>query len=153
MSRPKSPVLKQIGRNIKRARANARLNQWELAEQAGISRASLSNIERGAHTPGIPLVDKLAQILGLTTAQLLGPEGSDCLEAARPKLPAITLANGQQEFSAALQKLITLTFELSGRVNLDAGLPFDREAAAAAVQQILAGIGALQQVTGEKIEL
>lgn len=153
MSKPKSPLLKQIGKNIKQARCNAKLNQADLAEQAGISRTSLSNIERGKHTPGIPLVDKLAHILGLTTAQLLGPEGSDCLEAARPKPHPIILSNGQQEFSAAMQKLITLTFELSGRVNLDAGLPFDREAAAVAVQQILVGIGALQQVTGEKIEL
>jgi len=61
--------------------------------------------------------------------------------------------NRQKEFSKAFQRLIRLTFELKGRINLDEGLPFDRQAASVAVDQIAAGIGALQQVTGEKIEL
>lgn len=61
--------------------------------------------------------------------------------------------NRQKEFSRAFQCLIKLTFELKGRLNLDEGLPFDRQAASIAVDQIAAGIGALQQITGEVIKL
>lgn len=63
------------------------------------------------------------------------------------------LKNGQKDFTKAFKTLVWTHFELAGRIQHDEGLPFDREAAAVAMEQISQGIGALQKVTGEEIKI
>lgn len=47
----------------------------ELAERSDVSRSALSKIERGEINPTIGLVSKIADALGISTAQLIGVEG------------------------------------------------------------------------------
>ncbi|WP_270619813.1 helix-turn-helix transcriptional regulator [Paenibacillus macerans] len=57
-------------KNLITARKNKGLTQDELASQADISRAYLSNIERGAYAPSLKVARRLSQILKLSTDEL-----------------------------------------------------------------------------------
>lgn len=48
-------------------------SQRKLAERAGISRPSVTRFEAGGTTPTLPLLQRLAQALGLTLTVSLGP--------------------------------------------------------------------------------
>ncbi len=52
-------------------RERAALTQDELAEQAGIHRVSIANIERGAKGAQAKTVRKLARVLGVKPADLM----------------------------------------------------------------------------------
>ncbi|HET9055182.1 MAG TPA: helix-turn-helix transcriptional regulator [Cyclobacteriaceae bacterium] len=55
-----------LGKQIKAERKFRRLSESELAERAGISRATLQKIENGEMTCAIGLVFEVASIVGLT---------------------------------------------------------------------------------------
>ena len=59
-----------FGRNLRDARKAARLTQRELAENAGIDRATISLIENGRENPRADTVLKLAEVLGVNPADL-----------------------------------------------------------------------------------
>jgi transcriptional regulator with XRE-family HTH domain len=63
-------VLSQFGRNVSRLRDQAGLSQDKLAEKADLDRTYLSGIERGVRNPGIKIVIRVAQALGVTVDQL-----------------------------------------------------------------------------------
>lgn len=50
---------------IKSRRAKLRLSQVDLAEMAGVSLATVKDIERGKGNPSIQTVEKLLEVLGL----------------------------------------------------------------------------------------
>lgn len=52
------------------ARKNKGWTQDELAAQVDISRAYLSNIERGVYAPSLKVAQRLSNILGLSTDTL-----------------------------------------------------------------------------------
>ncbi len=52
------------------ARAQARLSQGDLAKRSGVSRPTISRIERGAADVGVDAVQRIADALGLTVADL-----------------------------------------------------------------------------------
>lgn len=54
-------------------RAKARLSQAELAERSGVSRPTISRIERAAGDIGIEVVERIADALGVTVASLFVP--------------------------------------------------------------------------------
>lgn len=60
-----------IGKNIKLAREEKKLKQEHLAEAVKISRTSLSNIERGKHSPQLSLLYQLCNELDLEVAKVL----------------------------------------------------------------------------------
>lgn len=60
-----------IGKRIKRFRINAKLNQSQLAERAGIDTNNLSRIERGLITPSLDTVLKLSDALNITPNDIL----------------------------------------------------------------------------------
>jgi transcriptional regulator with XRE-family HTH domain len=60
----------KIGRNIAAARKATGRTQAEVAEKVGIETVSLSRIERGIVTPGIPTLDRIARELGVALGQL-----------------------------------------------------------------------------------
>jgi len=69
--------LGDFGRTLRRLRTEAELNQAELADKAGISQSAVSQIEKGERAPSFDVLRRLATALGLSTAELLGPEKGD----------------------------------------------------------------------------
>ncbi len=69
-----SPAVEALSVNVVVARAFARLSQAQLAERAGISRPTLSKIERGvAPDVSIGIIQRIADAVGTTVADLLVP--------------------------------------------------------------------------------
>lgn len=60
----------RIGRNIAARRRELGRTQADVAEMVGMDTVSLSRIERGVVTAGIPTLDKLADVLGVPLGQL-----------------------------------------------------------------------------------
>lgn len=56
--------------NLKVQRAKLGINQGELGKLAGVSRQTISSIERGEYNPSITLVLKLAEIFGVSVEEL-----------------------------------------------------------------------------------
>jgi len=61
----------QLGQNLRRLRTEKGLSQEQFAFRADIHRTYISDIERGARNPTITVVQKLADALGVKTANLL----------------------------------------------------------------------------------
>lgn len=76
---------KQLGENIARARREAGLSQADLSQEIFVTRQALSNWERGRTRPSQEIVEKIAGVLGITVARLLGePEiGVEAQETER----------------------------------------------------------------------
>lgn len=55
---------------LKEHRARIRVNQAELGKMAGVSRQTISLIERGDYSPSVTLALKLAKILEVTVEDL-----------------------------------------------------------------------------------
>ncbi len=62
---------KVVGENIRRLRASKKLSQKNLAEKAGISRVTLSRLEKGEYRPRVSTLEKLAAALGCGLGKLL----------------------------------------------------------------------------------
>ena len=61
----------RLGKNIAAARKACGKTQAEVAEKIDIDTVSLSRIERGVVTPGIPTLDRIAKALGVPLGSLL----------------------------------------------------------------------------------
>lgn len=66
-----------FGRTIRKLRTEAELNQATLAKKAGISQSAVSQIEKGERAPSFDVLRSLATALGVSAAELLGPENAD----------------------------------------------------------------------------
>lgn len=66
--------LVKIGTFISELRKESRLTQKELADQLGVTDKAVSKWERGLSYPDISLISNLAQILGVTSNELLDGE-------------------------------------------------------------------------------
>ena len=62
----------RISANVRRLRRRAGLTQHELAEKAGISRATLARIEAEESDPAASTLRKLAAALEVTVSDLFG---------------------------------------------------------------------------------
>lgn len=74
-----------LGKNIKRFREEREISQTALAENAGISRVQLGQIERNIKTnPGIQTVKRIAEILDVNIDDLfLGEEPKTDMQTLR----------------------------------------------------------------------
>lgn len=61
---------KILGRNVRRQREALGASQEEIAFRAGMNRAYLSDVERGARNPTVRVVGRLAKALGIDPAEL-----------------------------------------------------------------------------------
>lgn len=68
------PERADYGKRIKALRQAAGMKQSELAEAAGVSRATISNIENGATTPQADILGRILRTLGV---ELDAPEFSE----------------------------------------------------------------------------
>ena len=57
--------------NLKKLRLILKLSQMQLAQKAGISQCHLSQLERGAKQPTLPVLKKLAAALRISVAELI----------------------------------------------------------------------------------
>ncbi|MDP9412791.1 MAG: helix-turn-helix domain-containing protein [Pseudomonadota bacterium] len=64
-------VRKRLGSNVRRLREAKGWSQEVFADEAGIHRTYVSDIERGARNPTISVVEKLARPLGVPAGSLL----------------------------------------------------------------------------------
>ena len=64
----------QFGARVRAERTRQGLTLDALASAAGVSRATLSNIERGEHNPSLNAATDVARSLGVSLSQLLGEE-------------------------------------------------------------------------------
>jgi len=70
-------ALEALRVNVIVGRAKARLSQAELAQRANVSRQTISRIERAATDVGIEVVERIANALGATIADLFVPVGTE----------------------------------------------------------------------------
>ncbi len=82
------PALEALRVNVIIARARAHLSQEHLANRAGISRPTVSRIERAAADVGIEIVQRIADALGITVADLFLPTRDDCVDEVELKARA-----------------------------------------------------------------
>jgi transcriptional regulator with XRE-family HTH domain len=62
--------------NLRRLRHARGISQEDLAYTAGVNRTYLSKLEKGVSYPGLEIIAKLADVLGVDAAELLKlPEG------------------------------------------------------------------------------
>ena len=59
--------------NLKAQRAARHISQEELAHRAGLDRTYISSLERSVYSPTIDVVQKIADVLGTSAADLLKP--------------------------------------------------------------------------------
>jgi len=60
-----------LGRRLKHARQKAGLTQAKLAALTGIQRPNIARIESGRHRPSLDTIDRIAQALGMSVADLV----------------------------------------------------------------------------------
>ena len=63
--------------HLKEHRARLGVNQQEMGRLAGVSRQTISQIERGDYSPSVTLALKLARICGVTVEDLFVYEEDD----------------------------------------------------------------------------
>lgn len=64
-------IRKRLARNLRRLREDKGWSQEAYAEEAGIHRTYVSDIERGNRNPTILVLEKLAAPLGVSASTLL----------------------------------------------------------------------------------
>ena len=76
-------LAKRLGGNLSERRKQLGWTQEMIAERVGVDAETISRIERGAHLPSLPTLDRLAVALRCSAGDLLSNEGpEDASEAA-----------------------------------------------------------------------
>ena len=75
-------VRERLGVNVRRLREATGLSQEAFADDAGIHRTYISDVERGKRNPTIAVVDKLAIALKVRTGSLLDDPAEVAAESA-----------------------------------------------------------------------
>jgi transcriptional regulator with XRE-family HTH domain len=87
------PIYRAFGRSLRSARREVQLTQETLGKRVGLSRTSITNIERGNQHVGLHLLYDLAKAVGVRPAELLpdeqeavsdGPSLNEVLAGMRP---------------------------------------------------------------------
>jgi transcriptional regulator with XRE-family HTH domain len=118
-------VTSRFGARVRAERMRLGMTLDDLAAASGISRATLSNIERGEHSPSLTKATDVARTLGVSLAQLLGEE---------ERRPTVTIPRGERlifrdEASGIERQLLSPAFAGRGiewiRATLPAGAATD----------------------------
>lgn len=64
-------LVRLLGRNVRAHRLARGLSQEQLAFEAGMKRAYLSDLERGTRNPSVRALGRLAEALAVPAAELL----------------------------------------------------------------------------------
>lgn len=104
-------ALEALRVNVIIGRARAHLSQEQLAERAGVSRPTISRIERAAADVGIEVVQRIADALGVAVSELFVAVGEDRLDDGEI---AARLDTGDDEFLDA-RAVLEAVDEAAGR--------------------------------------
>lgn len=102
-----------LGKAIQEIRERKGLKQATLAKQVGVDRSSICNYEAGGNYPSIPVLERLANVLGVNVCELIAKAEGVALEP-RHETPAQSearqilesLDQGDLEKVAAIAKII-----------------------------------------------
>jgi transcriptional regulator with XRE-family HTH domain len=94
-------LYKEFGRLLRKSRKEAQLTQGEVAERVGLSRTSITNIERGRQHVLLHQLFLLAAAVGVDPTELL-PQGKAALEELLPARELRALPDEQSRDFAAL---------------------------------------------------
>jgi transcriptional regulator with XRE-family HTH domain len=61
----------KLGDNLKKIRTKKSITQIEISKKLGVNRSFVSNLENGKTNPTLATITKLAQVLGVSTNELL----------------------------------------------------------------------------------
>ncbi len=64
-------IMKEIAKNLKRARLTKNMTQSEVAEKAGLSVNHYAKIERGEVTPGLDTFEAIVKAIGTKSTEIL----------------------------------------------------------------------------------
>ena len=82
---------------LRELREQAGLTQKDLADRAGVSKATVADLEQGRYAPSWPTVVSLAEALGVEcTAFLQQPQPGVEVKLGRPRKPALESADQQE---------------------------------------------------------
>lgn len=96
-------IVSRFAERLRELRRSRGLTQLELARQAHVTEAYVGRLERGEAAPGIDLVDRLANALGTTAADLLPT-------AATPDTLAVLRGQAKNLFDEILRSADRETF-------------------------------------------
>ncbi len=94
----------EIGNRIKEIRKSKGLSQGAVASQLGVSQATYGKIEKNSAQLSIDKLDKMAQILGVSGAELLGWPQASGSSASAQQLEELQLAHDENK--KVMQKLL-----------------------------------------------
>jgi transcriptional regulator with XRE-family HTH domain len=97
-------IYKEFGRRLRDARTAAELTQQALAEQVGLNRSSITNIEKGRQRFPLHLLFSLASAVGVPPAALL-PERKNIPESGyidKKQLEKESLKQDQEDYITTL---------------------------------------------------
>ena len=89
MSTLENDIAERIGHAVKQRRETAGLSLRALATRSGMSASMISDIERGAKSPTVTSVVRLAQALGVGVAELI-----DGVSGAAPRILVLRRGEG-----------------------------------------------------------
>ncbi len=105
------PSRKILSGNLIIARARVRLSQAALAEAAGVTRQTISDIERGATNATLDVLDKIVQVLGIPIDRLFIPP----FEGAVDDDELLRRRNSPREENVDARDLMVAMDEAAGR--------------------------------------
>ena len=111
LNEARAPALEALRVNVIVGRAKARLSQSELATRAGVSRPTISRLERAAGDVGVSAIQRIADALGTTVSDLFVAPDDDVAGADELARRA---AAGDDAFVDA-DTLLTAIDEAAGR--------------------------------------
>ena len=77
---PKAFDREVLRKRITETRKSLGMNQAELAEKAGVTPAAISQIEKGTRVPTIPVLHRIANVLGVSLDYLTGKTDTSKLQ-------------------------------------------------------------------------
>jgi transcriptional regulator with XRE-family HTH domain len=118
-------LYREFGRSLRTAREAADLTQKDVAERVGLSRTSVTNIERGSQHIALHQLFLLADAVGVEPSALL-PDGDVALEQLVPAraLKGLDLDDEQREFAV---RIVQKNEDVTGNRATEPGLPSDRD--------------------------
>ena len=86
-----------VGERLKEIRTAKGISQYKLSKMSGISQSAISTLESSTKSPTTDTVERLASVLGITVAELMG----ETVETRKPTDDEIKFAlfGGDQEIT------------------------------------------------------
>ena len=95
-----------LRKRITETRETQGMNQAELAEKAGVTPAAISQIEKGTRVPTIPVLQRIANVLGVSLDYLIGKTDSSELQDMLQHDDFVTFFRGFESLESGDKEII-----------------------------------------------